>query len=262
MIELIDIVQKFPGAAKGDPEVLVLNKVSLSLTKPSITMLLGPSGCGKSTLLYMMGGVRSFNIQTPTSGIVKIFGEECEVAHNEVAMVFQKYSNRPDLTVYENCAFPFKLRLYRKTKDWKPIVEKMLKAVGLWDKRNNYTYELSGGQNQRLALARCLALKPKILLMDEPFGALDAQTREEMQDLLVSLQAQNQCMIVFVTHDISEALILGDRILVMSTRPANWVGDYQIDQSKMGRDKWLGTSEAHELRTKIMEQLRSSSKEG
>ena len=194
-------------------------------------MLLGPSGCGKSTLLHMMGGVRPFDVVTPTTGTVLIDGKRCDGPHEDVVMVFQQYSNRPDMTVYENIEFPFTLKLWRNRvprNEARQRVETMLAAVGLGDKRGLFPHQLSGGQNQRVALARALALRPRILLMDEPFGALDAQTREEMQALLAELYKTNPCLIMFVTHDVTEALVLGDRVIVFATQPAVVSDDFTI----------------------------------
>lgn len=255
-IELRNIHQSYdrPGGGKTD----VVKGVSLILDKPGINMLLGPSGCGKSTLLRMMGGVRPFNVATPTSGEILIDSVPCTSAHDDAVMVFQRYANRPDLTVYENIAFPFTLSLWKNKvpKDqWQPRVEAMIKAVGLADKRDLYPHALSGGQNQRVALARALVLQPRILLMDEPFGALDAQTREEMQELLVKLYNAQPCTIVFVTHDVSEALLLGDRVLVMSTQPATIVEDFRIFEPRPRDRNWLVGADAQAMSARILSKL-------
>lgn len=220
----------------------VIAPMTLSLKGPSINMLMGPSGCGKSTILRMMGGVRPPKVQTPTTGKVLIDNELCVDQHNDAVTVFQTYSNRPDMNVRENIEFPFTLRLWRNTPkaDVKVIVDRMIEAVGLADKQKLYPSELSGGQNQRVALARALALQPRILLMDEPFGALDAFTRRGMQELLVNLYNAFPCLIVMVTHDVGEAITLGDRILMMAAKPgriqydhrasAGWNGPRSLNQ--------------------------------
>lgn len=220
MIELDEITQVY-----GDNTVI--GGVNLALG-PGINMLLGPSGCGKSTLLKMMGGVRPYGVKTPTSGTVTIDGELCNGVHDDVVMVFQRYSNRPDLTVWENVLFPFRTKLWQSRVPLEERAERakqILEEVGLIDKAELYPHQLSGGQNQRVAIARALVLKPKILLMDEPFGALDAQTRKEMQLLLLDLIKQHKCCVVFVTHDVDEAILVGDRIIVLGTRPATVVRD-------------------------------------
>jgi len=255
-IELRDIHQSYARPDGGVTEVI--KGISLSLDQPGINMLLGPSGCGKSTLLRMMGGVRPFDVKTPTSGTVTIDGQPCESAHDDAVMVFQRYSNRPDMTVWENVAFPFTLSLWKRRvprTQWEPRIDAMLQAVGLADKRDLHPHTLSGGQNQRVALARALVLQPRILLMDEPFGALDAQTREEMQILLVKLYNIQPCTIVFVTHDVSEALMLGDRVLVMSTQPATIVEDSRIHEPRPRDHSWLLSTDAQVLSNKILSRL-------
>lgn len=254
------IVQEYTAA---DGKVTrVVDGVDIRFDKPGINMLLGPSGCGKSTLLHMMGGVRPFAVDTPTSGVVLIDGEPCDGAHDDAVMVFQRYANRPDLTVFDNVAFPFTLKLWRNKvpqSEWKQRVHEMLDAVGLGDKHNHYPSQLSGGQNQRVALARALVLRPRILLMDEPFGALDAQTREEMQALLIRLYQQWPCLIVFVTHDVTEALVLGDRVIVLSTQPARVADDFEIAEPRPRSATWQRSTEAVRMQERILSQLHAVS---
>jgi ABC-type nitrate/sulfonate/bicarbonate transport system ATPase subunit len=253
---LNEIVQEYDNA--NGPVTRVIDGISLSFNQPTINMLLGPSGCGKSTLLHMMGGVRPFGVKTPTSGTVHINGLECDGAHDDAVMVFQRYANRPDLSVFENVAFPFRLALWKKKlseAEWKKRVNDILEAVGLADKKHLSPAQLSGGQNQRVALARALVLRPRILLMDEPFGALDAQTREEMQRLLVTLYNNHPCLIIFVTHDVTEALILGDRVIVLSTQPAQIAADFEIKESRPRSAIWQRSTEAVAMQERILEQL-------
>jgi len=262
-IELRDIHQSYARPDGGRTEVI--KGISLSLDQPGINMLLGPSGCGKSTLLRMMGGVRPFDVKSPTSGVITIDGQPCECAHDDAVMVFQRYSNRPDMTTWENVAFPFTLSLWKRRvprAQWEPRIDAILQAVGLTDKRDLYPHALSGGQNQRVALARALVLQPRILLMDEPFGALDAQTREEMQGLLVKLYNIQPCTIVFVTHDVSEALLLGDRVLVMSSQPATIVEDFQIYEPRPRDRNWLVGTDAQALSNKILSRLHATHSAG
>ena len=262
-ISLDHIVQEYPRPEGGVNRVV--DDLSLRFEGPSINMLLGPSGCGKSTLLYMMGGVRPQNVAVPTSGTIAIDGAPCTDAHDDAVMVFQRYANRPDLSVYDNVAFPFRLGLWR---DRVPAAERrdrvmhMLDAVGLADKAKLHPSQLSGGQNQRIALARALVLKPHILLMDEPFGALDAQTREDMQKLLVDLYREQPCLIVFVTHDVTEALLLGDRVVVLSTQPARIADDFTIATPKPRDSGWLRMPEAAALEQRILSRLHQASGKG
>jgi ABC-type nitrate/sulfonate/bicarbonate transport system ATPase subunit len=263
VITLDRVVQEFPKPEGGVHRVI--DELSLSFTGPSINMLLGPSGCGKSTLLYMMGGVRPQNTVMPSSGRILIDGVPCDDAHDDSVMVFQRYANRPDLSVYDNVGFPFRLKLWR---DRVPKAERhdkimhMLEAVGLADKAQLRPNQLSGGQNQRIALARALLLKPRILLMDEPFGALDAQTREGMQRLLVELYRENPCLIVFVTHDVTEALLLGDRVVVLSTQPARIADDFEIHTPKPRDTGWLRMPEAMALEQRILSRLHQAAGRG
>ncbi len=260
-LDLRDIVQEYPQR-DGTGTVRVIDGISLHLERPGIVMLLGPSGCGKSTLLHMMGGVRPIGTKTPTQGEVLIDGVPCHGAHDDVVMVFQRYANRPDLSVRENVAFPFRLKCWRERvpkAEAEQRVDAMIDAVGLGGHRNHLPSQLSGGQNQRVALARALVLRPRILLMDEPFGALDAQTRAEMQTLLVQLYEQNPCLIVFVTHDVTEALTLGDRVLVMSTAPAKIADDFAILEPRPRSSAWQRSTEAVRLEERILDQLHAKS---
>ena len=250
------IVQEYP--LPDGQKNRVIDGIDLEFSRPGINMLLGPSGCGKSTLLHMMGGVRPPGLVAPTSGTILIDGIECTDAHDDSVMVFQRYANRPDLTVWENVAFPFRLALWKKKvpkAEWLQRVEDMLKAVGLADKKSLYPSQLSGGQNQRVALARALALRPRILLMDEPFGALDAQIRVEMQQLVIDLYKAWPCLIVFVTHDVTEALRLGDRVIVLSTQPAIVADDFEISEPRPRSSTWQRSSEAVQLEERILSQL-------
>lgn len=255
-LTLKQIVQEYPAA---DGKVTrVIDRIDLEFDRPNINMLLGPSGCGKSTLLHMMGGVRPMGVASPTSGTVLIDGQECHGAHDDAVMVFQRYANRPDLSVYENVAYPFRFSLWQKRvpkAEWQKRVTDMLAAVGLSDKKDHFPAQLSGGQNQRVALARALVLRPRILLMDEPFGALDAQTREGMQKLLTDLHKAQPCLIIFVTHDVTEALMLGDRVIVLSTQPATIADDFVIDEPRPRSSVWQRSSDAVKMEERVLNQL-------
>lgn len=263
LVSAIDIVQEY---AKPDgTNVRVLDSISLRFDQPSINMLLGPSGCGKSTLLRMLGGVRPWDVKTPTSGRVEIEGVLCDGAHPDAVMVFQQYANRPDLTVRENVAYPFRFLEWRRRVSKGEIatrVDEMLKSVGLEDKRDQYPSQLSGGQNQRVALARALVLRPKVLLMDEPFGALDAQTRANMQSLLSTMHKAAPCLVVFVTHDVTEALLVGDRVIVLSTQPARVIDDFRVSSLLPRNDEWLMSQEVRQLHERVVGHLRAAGARG
>lgn len=259
-VSVRNVVQDYPHPEGGTTRVL--DNISLDFDRAGINMLLGPSGCGKSTLLSMLGGVRPFNTVTPSSGSILIDGAECTGPHNDAVMVFQRYANRPDLTVRENVDLPFSMRLWRNKisrAEQRQRVDDTLAAVGLADKQRLYPWQLSGGQNQRVALARALVLQPRILLMDEPFGALDAQTREEMQTLLVQLYRRSPCLVMFVTHDVTEALLLADRIIVLSTQPARIAADIVLTETRPRSPDWRRSPEARRIEEEILGHLHRSS---
>ena len=215
------------GVCQSYGENQVLKDVSLELAGPSINVLMGRSGSGKSTLLRMLGGVRPQAVKVPTSGSIMLTAEDAgyEITDctNDAVTVFQRYSNRPDLTVRQNIAFPFTFDVWRKQvpiEEARRRVEEAIGEIGLKDKEHLYPHQLSGGQNQRVALARALVTRPKILLLDEPFSALDQKLRTSMQQLLVDLWNAHPCLVVMVTHDPKEAVALGDRIIVLAGKPA------------------------------------------
>jgi NitT/TauT family transport system ATP-binding protein len=235
-LTLENVIQEF---TRNKQVTRVLDPINLTLVGPSINMLMGRSGSGKSTLLRMLGGVRPPDVKTPTSGKIELTEaagngtRTHEILDQEdgAVTVFQRYSNRPDLTVRQNLMFPFTLGLWQRSalyKDREKLVKATLKEIGLEDKADLYPYELSGGQNQRVALGRALIVRPKILLMDEPFSALDPKLRIGMQQLLVDLWNAHPCLVVMVTHDPREAIALGDRIIVLGGKPTHIVMDRQM----------------------------------
>lgn len=254
------IVQEFPTPEGGVNRVI--DGISLAFDRPGINMLLGPSGSGKTTLMRLFGGVRvPFHVQCPTSGTVYIDGKLVTGQHDDAVTVFQAYGNLPHLTVYENVYFPFEFKLWRQKVSKKEAHERvvaMLAAVGLTDKADLRPASLSGGQRQRVAIARALVLRPRILLMDEPFGALDAQTRADMQKLLVRLHKEQPCLTIFVTHDVTEAIALGDRVIVLSMKPARVAEDFAIDYPHESRHEWLNSPEAKAYEKRILDTLHST----
>ncbi|HSK42473.1 MAG TPA: ABC transporter ATP-binding protein, partial [Candidatus Binatia bacterium] len=185
-------------------------------------VLLGPSGCGKSTLLRMIAG-----LDKPTSGQVLVNGQPVTAPGKDRGMVFQKYTSFPWLTVADNVAYGMKINGVAEPQR-KETVDRLLKSVGLTEFANVYPETLSGGMQQRVAIARTLALRPSVILMDEPFGALDAQTRSDMQQLLLQIWDETACTILFVTHDVEEAVYLADRIFIMSSHPGTIVEDVEV----------------------------------
>ena len=197
---------------KGEP-VIALDKVSLSVREKEFAVIVGPSGCGKSSLLYLAAGLAE-----PTAGTIQVGDRVVDGPGIDRGMVFQSYTLFPWLTVAQNVGFGLKRRGLPE-KQRVEIVDHYLAEVGLRQFANAYPKQLSGGMMQRVAIARALANDPEILLMDEPFGALDSQTRSQMQQLLLRVWEHTQKTVLFVTHDIDEAILLGDRVYVMSARP-------------------------------------------
>lgn len=214
MTDLLDIshVWKTFPRRKAD-DLLVLKDISLSLREGEFMSLLGASGCGKSTLLRIVAG-----LEFPTQGSLTLDGSEIEGPGPDRGMVFQQYTLYPWLTAQKNVEFA----LSAVDRSQRPeIARRYLDDVGLLKFADNYPSELSGGMQQRVAIARALALRPRILLMDEPFGALDAQTRGLMQELLLSIWERDRLSVLFVTHDVEEALILSDRVCVLGASPGH-----------------------------------------
>ncbi|MBD9680236.1 ABC transporter ATP-binding protein [Pseudomonas sp. PDM18] len=190
-----------------------LENVSFEVPDQQFAVIVGPSGCGKSSLLYLTAG-----LSEPTEGDIYVGGQLVDGPGADRGMVFQSYTLFPWLTVRQNVEFGLKRR-GMPAAERREIVDYYLDEVGLRRFENNYPKQLSGGMMQRVAIARALANDPQILLMDEPFGALDSQTRMQMQQLLLRVWDHSKKTVVFVTHDIDEAILLGDRVYVMGARP-------------------------------------------
>lgn len=231
-------------AARGR-EIVALSDVDLDIAAGEFVTILGPSGCGKSTLLHIVGG-----FEGPTRGQVAVDGGLVTKPGRDRGMVFQSATLFPWKTISGNVAWPLQTA-GRSSREVKARVAELLGLVGLSDFASAYPAELSGGMRQRAAIARALAMQPRVLLMDEPFGALDALTRELMQEELVKIADAAQLTVLFVTHDISEAVFLGDRVVVMSRRPGRIATVDRIDQ---GLDK--GSPEFAGYHARYWEMLR------
>ncbi|HEY6198696.1 MAG TPA: ABC transporter ATP-binding protein [Candidatus Binatia bacterium] len=193
--------------------VVAFRNIELSVRTNEILCIVGPSGCGKTTLLRCIGG-----LVAPTSGRVLIDGAAVENPRAGVAIVFQHFGLLPWKTVAANVAFGLKVAGAPR-RELAERADHYIKLVGLGGFENHYPYQLSGGMQQRVGLARALATNPEILLMDEPFASVDAQTREVLQEELLGLHERERKTMVFITHSIDEALVLGDRVAVMAARP-------------------------------------------
>jgi len=194
-------------------QIIALESASFAVTRGEFICLLGPSGCGKSTLLEIVAGLLD-----PTTGEVVMDGERVREASAERGMVFQSHALFPWRTARENVEFGLEMRGVDRSERQR-LATQLIALVGLSGFEESLPRELSGGMCQRVAVARALANSPKLLLMDEPFGALDAQTREELQREITRIWQETRTTIIFVTHSVSEAVILGDRIVVMTGRP-------------------------------------------
>jgi len=207
----------------GEDQVVALKDIDLSIEPGEFVCLLGPSGCGKSTLLNAIAG-----FSLPSAGSIAVDGQEVRAPGPDRGMVFQEYALFPWMTVERNIAFGMEIKGLGKAE----IAERtdtLLGTLNLRDFRQRYPKELSGGMRQRVAIARVLALDSPIMLMDEPFGALDALTRRTLQDELLRIWAEFRKTVVFVTHSIEEAVYLADRVVVMTYRPGTIKRDQRIE---------------------------------
>ena len=221
-IEFLGVDKRFPARGRA-PEVLAARNVTLSIQPGEVVSLIGPSGCGKSTLLNMGAGLAK-----PSAGIVKVGGEVVTGPNRHVAFMLQKDLLMPWRTISQNVEFGLELRGV-KAADRHAISERLLAQCHLKGFGDNYPHQLSGGMRQRAAMARTLAVDPMVLLMDEPFSALDAQTKMILQQDLARTVAEEGKTVLFITHDLAEAVALSDRILVMSERPGTIIEEIPVD---------------------------------
>jgi taurine transport system ATP-binding protein len=208
--------------------VQALKDVSFDLAPGEILSVLGPSGCGKTTLLNIVAGFLA-----PTSGRITLNGHAVTGPDKERGMVFQKGALFEWMNVRENVSFGPRMA-GQKDADYAATVDHLIDVVGLSDFREKAIYELSGGMQQRVALARCLANDPDVILMDEPLGALDALTREKMQSLVLNLWKETGKTVMLITHSVEEALLLGKRLIVMAPRPGRIYKEYHLPFAEMG----------------------------
>src|SRR5258707_3638484 len=230
----------------GDERVEALPHVDLLVNKGEFVCLIGASGCGKSTLLRIVAG-----FEQPTSGDVRVYDAPITGPGSDRGMVFQDYALFPWMTVMDNIAFGPK---QKDLKDAKDIASRYLDMVGLAKFADRFPYQLSGGMKQRVAIARVLANEASILLMDEPFGALDALTREQLQDELLEIWARTQVTVIFVTHSVEEATLLADRVVVMTAGPGRVESDNPVT---LGRPREVSAPDFNAVRRNLTERLTS-----
>ncbi len=247
-----EVLLQFENASKSfvsskGHSVIALQQISFVIHRGESVTLIGPSGCGKSTLLRLAAG-----LEVATSGNVLYDGRPVTGPGLERGFVFQSYSAFPWLTVKENVGFGLPQELHSSREQ---EVSRWLQLMGLSEFSDSYPKVLSGGMRQRLALARSMIVRPKLLLLDEPFGALDEHTRENMQQLLLQVVTDSGCTVLFVTHDIREAVLLGDRIIVLSSRPGRVLRDVTSPLSKPRGREHIRTPEFASLYETILDEL-------
>jgi len=220
VLEVRDLGKTFSRDGKT---VAAIERFDLDVATGEFVSIVGPSGCGKSTLLHIVGG-----FETATRGAVRLAGRNVTGPGPDRGMMFQEFSLYPWRSVFGNVVWPLEVQGMPKA-ERTALADRYLRLVGLYGFRDHYPAELSGGMKQRVALARVLVFDPRVMLMDEPFGALDAQTRELMQEELQAIWQENRRTVLFITHDIEEAIYLGDRVVVFTARPGRLKEEVRID---------------------------------
>ena len=256
IVEMKDVTKEFVGA--DGKKFVAVKDVNLTIhDKPGageFRAVLGPSGCGKSTILNLIAG-----LDTATSGQVKVFGELVTGPGPDRGMVFQSYSSMPWMNVLDNVSYGLRLKGVSK-KERREKAQQLIKRVGLEGHETKYPKNLSGGMRQRVAIARTLAVEPRIILMDEPLGALDVGTRVDMQDLILEIWDELEATILFVTHDIGEAVYLADTIYVLSHGPGTLVAEVKIALPHPRRRAIKRSHQFREYETLILDKVHGQDK--
>lgn len=249
ILTIENVARVFPGL-RGSAPVRALEPTNLTVEQNDFITVLGPSGCGKSTLLRIVAG-----LDRPSSGRVLLDGREIEGPGADRGMVFQSYTLFPWLTIAENIAYGLREKGVPRSQR-QEIVAAYTDKVGLRGFEHHYPKQLSGGMQQRTAIARALANDPAILLLDEPFGALDNQTRALMQELLLGIWERERKTVLFVTHDIEEAIFLASRVVVMTARPGRIKADIPVDLPHPRHYKMKTSPEFSVLKAQLTEEIR------
>ena len=250
-VEIKDLKKVFSG--QGDEKVEALAGIDLSIADNEFVSIVGPSGCGKSTLMEIVGGLTE-----PTGGEVLIDGEPINGPHPAVGLVFQQESAFPWRSVLENVEFGLEMHGTPK-EERRERSRELIELVGLQGFEDRYPGELSGGMRQRVAIARTLVMNPQVLLMDEPFGALDEQTRLILGDELLRIWSQSRATALFITHSIEEAVLLADRVIAMSARPGSVKKVVPVDLERPRDSSVVSTPEFGRITGEIWEVLREES---
>ena len=250
LLHIKDVSRIFPSVSRREP-VLALKPTNLTITRNEFITILGPSGCGKSTLLRIVAG-----LDKPSTGHVLLNDRAIAGPGQDRGMVFQSYTLFPWLTVADNIAFGLRERGLPETTIRKTVSEYIAK-VGLNGFESHLPKQLSGGMQQRTAIARALANDPEILLLDEPFGALDNQTRGLMQELLLGIWEHERKTVIFVTHDIEEAIFMASRVIVMTARPGQIKSDIAVDLPYPRHYTIKTSPEFSLLKARLTEEIRS-----
>ncbi|HEV7650804.1 MAG TPA: ABC transporter ATP-binding protein [Actinophytocola sp.] len=245
MLEVRDLAHVYGTGPKAHTAV---SELTFTVAEDELACIVGPSGCGKSTLLRCIAG-----LIRPTAGTVTLHDDPVHGVPDDLAVVFQDYSRSlfPWLSVRGNVEFPLRTRVSGRAARRARAME-ALEWVGLSDASAKYPWQLSGGMQQRVSIARALASQPALLLMDEPFASVDAQTRGELEDLLLRVRSEHGSTVLLVTHDIDESVYLGDRVLVLSKSPATIVADLRVDlPAQRDQITTRGSAAFVELRTEV-----------
>jgi len=245
LLEFKNIAKEFVGS--GKQRIVALGDVSLNIQKGEFVSIVGPSGCGKTTLLRLAAG-----LDIPSSGRVLYDGELVTGPGPERGLVFQAYTAFPWLTVRENVAFGLNPSNPMQEDE---RITRWLQKTGLTEFADHYPKALSGGMRQRMALARTMIVSPTVVLMDEPMGALDQRTREKMQSFLLQVILETNTTALLVTHDIREAVLLSDRIIMLGARPGRIVGEIKSDLAKPRNHHQLATPEFESIYNRVVECL-------
>ena len=251
----VNEVTKTYWSADGKTETKVVLPLSLTIAEGEMVMFLGPSGCGKTTLMRIIGG-----LEKQDQGSITLAGDLLAGPDRRRGMVFQSYSSFPWLSVRDNIKFGTRYRKDISATEKEEITDHYMGMVGLSTYGDLYTNRISGGMRQRVAIARTLASSPDVLLMDEPFGALDAQTREHLQFQLMDINKSEKKTTIFVTHDVEEAILLADRIVIFSARPARVVKEIDVNGVIPVEDRRDSTADMQKffsLRNEILEIIRA-----